>query len=333
MYSSYILHTILGLHISVHEIYMTDILVGKDELKAIRDDIDHLLLKGRQSFAIEAQRPIYESDDLNEKEQLVIEHINKNPSINKEKVASDLKSHYSRITILNTINGLLEKGLIISKQDKRGTYQLYINYQNIIAPIKEDLDVFKCYYFELLENAVPIAKNLLLKAKKDTKRFSKFYDLLTALIGPYKYLCIMYVMSDIFLWHKRPLDDDTLHRKYAIFFKAAKEIHAKLVNLWPVYSASELDSPVSEMLYSSAFGLYESHVLHMLKKFEEYGLSVWAERVIDVLWEISYPILPLIGLPYDEYLRTGVLDDWRKVLENYSRSNYKPRTQKLPFDH
>ena len=48
------------------------------------------------------------------------------------------------------------------------------------------------YYCELLENAIPIAKHLLLKDKMGVKRFFKVNDLLTALIGPYKFLCIMY---------------------------------------------------------------------------------------------------------------------------------------------
>jgi hypothetical protein len=106
-------------------------------------------------------------------------------------------------------------------------------------------------------------------------------------------------------------------------------IHAKLLKIWP---DSEFQSIVSEMLYSSSFGLNELCILRMLKTFEEYGLKEWSEPVLDVLWKISYPILPLIDPSYNKCLEKGMLDDWRKVLENNPQSNYKPKTEQLPFD-
>jgi hypothetical protein len=310
---------------------MTKIAVDKNVLKTMRDNLDYLLENGKQSFTIDTHQIMYENHDLNRKEQIIIDHLNKNPGINKEKAASDLKDDYARITILDAINGLIEKGLVIARKDKikKRTYNLYVNYQNIISSLKTELDAFKAFYCQLLDFVSPIIKNLLLKNQRSKKRLSKVCDLLNALIGPYKYLCIMYITSDVFLWHKRPLDDDTLHRKFAIFFKTTKEIHAKLLKIWP---DSGFKSIVSEMLYSSSFGLDESHILHMLKTFEEYGLKGWSEPVLDVLWKISYPILPLIDPSYNKCLENGTLDDWRKVLENNPQSNYKPKTEQLPFD-
>ena len=315
---------------------MPKIFVEKDELEQLKDGIDYIIRKGKPIFAIEPTQRIYENYDLNKKEQLVIEHIKKNPDISKEKVVDDLGDDYSRMTILNTISELIDKGLILPKQDKikKGAYHLHVNYQNIIYSVKEDLDVFKVYYGELLENAVPIAKNMLLNNKNDSEGFSELYYLLKVLIGPYKFLCTTYITSDIFLWNERPLDDDTLHRKFALFFKTAKEIHDKLVKVWcAAGSDSEVDSPANYLLNNIDFALNESHILNMLKIFEQHGLSVWAEGVIDVLWKMSYPILPLIDSSYNEYLKKGLLEDWRKVLENNPESDYKPKTKQLPFDH
>ena len=66
-----------------------------------------------QSFAISTQQPIYESYDLEKREQLIIKYLNKNPGSTKEQVVDGLKNDYSRIPVLNSINKLLEKGLII----------------------------------------------------------------------------------------------------------------------------------------------------------------------------------------------------------------------------
>ena len=165
---------------------------------------------------------------------------------------------------------MLEKGLIIKEEDKnrKRTYHLYVNYQNIVTSLKKELDAFKHFYFELLDKAIPVINNLL----KDEGEVLQYWNLLNALIYPYKYLCIMYITSDIFLWHRRPLDNDTLHRKFEIFFKTTKQIHNKLLKIWPD-SDSESESIVSLILFSSSFGFSKSYIEPMLERFEEYGLG------------------------------------------------------------
>jgi predicted transcriptional regulator len=310
---------------------MPKILVDKDELKGLRDNIDYLLETGKQSFAISTQQPIYESYDLEKREQLVIEYLNKNAGSTKEQVVDGLKNDYSRIPVLNSINKLLEKGLIIKEanNNRKRTYHLFVNYQNIVTSLREELAAFKHFYFELLDQAIPVINNLL-KDESEEGKYFQYWKLLNVLIYPYKYLCIMYVTSDIFLWHRRPLDNDTLHRKFEIFFKTTKKIHNKLLKIWP---DSESESIVGLILFSSSFGFSKSYIEQMLERFEEYGLSDSVEPVLDVLWKISYPILPLVDpSSYNEHLKNGTLKDWRAVLKKDPESKYKPKTEKLPFD-
>jgi predicted transcriptional regulator len=310
---------------------MSKILVDKNELKRLRDNIDHLLETGKQSFAISTQQPIYESYDLEKREQLIIKYLNKNPGSTKEQVVDGLKKNYSRMPVLNTINKLLENGLIIKEQDKnrKRTFHLFVNYQNIITSLKGELDAFKYFYFELLDQAIPVINNLLKDEGEEIKSL-QYWNLLNALIYPYKYLCIMYITSDIFLWHRRPLDNDTLHRKFEIFLKTIKKIHSKLLKIWP---DSESESIVSPILFSSSFGFSKSYIEEMLERFEEYGLGDSVEPVLDVLWKISYPILPLVDpSSYNEHFKNGTLKDWRAVLKNDPESKYKPKTEKIPFD-
>jgi hypothetical protein len=302
---------------------MTKISVDKDELKTIRDKIDNLLEKGKQSLAAYTQQPIYESYDLNEKEQLIIEYLNKNPGDTKEQMIAGLSGHYSRMTIYDAIDALIERGLIIKRQDnlRKRSYHLYVNYQNIVTSFKNDLGLFKMVYFYLLDETIPVINKLLI----DRNDKGKAQDLLDALIGPYKYLCIMCFTSDIFLWQRRPLDDDTLHGKFEVFFKTAKQIHTKLLEIWP---DSESGSAASHILYNSPFGFFDVHIRSMLETFEKYGLSRSAEPVLDLLWKISYPILPLI---YPTYYNKD-LKDWRIVLEKMPESNYKPKTEQITYD-
>jgi predicted transcriptional regulator len=311
---------------------MSKILVDKDELKGLRDNIDYLLETGKQSFAIFTQQPIYESYDLEKREQLIIEYLNKNPGSTKEQVVNGLEKNYSRMPVLNTINKLLEKGLIIKEKDKnrKRTYHLFVNYQNIVTSLREELAAFKHFYFELLDQAIPVINNLLKDEGEEVKSL-QYWNLLNALIYPYKYLCIMYITSDIFLWHRRPLDNDTLHRKFEIFFKTTKQIHSKLLEIWPDSESESI--VVSPILFSSSFGFSKSYIEEMLERFEEYGLSDSVEPVLDVLWKISYPILPLVDpSSYNEYSKNGTLKDWRAVLKDDPESKYRAKTEKLPFD-
>jgi hypothetical protein len=91
--------------------------------------------------------------------------------------------------------------------------------------------------------------------------------------------------------------------------------------------------PANTILFSSSFGFSKSYIEQMLERFEEYGLSDFVEPVLDVLWKISYPILPLVDpSSYNEHLKNGTLKDWRAVLKDDPESKYKPKTEKLPFD-
>ena len=111
---------------------MAKIVVDKNELQIIRDKITSLLQTGNKNFTIPTLEPIYESYDLNEKERLVVDYLNKNPGQSKEQVISG-SGRYSRIPIFKTIDGLLAKGFVIKREDKikRRTYHLFVNHQDV----------------------------------------------------------------------------------------------------------------------------------------------------------------------------------------------------------
>jgi predicted transcriptional regulator len=303
---------------------MTKILVEKNDLEAVRNNIDSLLKTGDQSFPTPGLEFINKNYELNQKEQLVIEYLNKNPGSTKEQVVSGCKT-YSRIPILKTMSRLLEKGLIKQEnKSKKGTYSLYVNYEDILVSLKQDLSAFEHFYSELLDHARPIIMRLL--ANYDKKK-SEFNELIDAIIGPYRYLCMMYITSDLLLWNKRPFDNNTLHRKFAILFETVKKIHLELVKIIPGDKSEQI---VRQLLFERSYGFNESHIMLILTTFKEYGLSQDAEAVVDILWKISYPILPMIyPSRYEKSFKDGTLRDWRKLLEGRTPSKYKPTTETL----
>lgn len=139
----------------------------------------------------------------------------------------------------------------------------------------------------------------------------------------------MYITSDIFLWRERPVDKETLHNKFAIVYRSMQEIHSKLYEITPIIT-HPLDTdfnlePLSSALYSAPHELSPEHIISFLRDFEHFGLSLFAESVLDALWKISYPVLPNVDLRYASE-NTEVLKDWRKIISRYERVNYKPKT-------
>jgi DNA-binding MarR family transcriptional regulator len=305
---------------------MTKIIIEKNDLESIINNISSLLKTGDKSFSIPTLKPIHETYDLDEKEQLVINYLNKNPGHTKEQVVSGCR-RYSRGPILKAINGLLERGFIIKGQNsnsKKRIYALYVNYQDIVISLREDLKLFEHFYSELIDHARPIIMGSLTNYK--TKK-SEFDDLIEAIIGPYKYLCMMYIVSDLLLWNIRPLDNDTLYRKFAMLFETVKKIHLELVKIIP---ADKSELMVRQLLFDRSYGFNEFHIMRILTTFKEYGLGQDAEAVVDILWKISYPILPMIyPSRYEKRFKDGTLKDWRKLLEDRPESKYKPKTDML----
>ena len=306
---------------------MSKIVVDKNELESISERIDSLLQTGNKNFTVPSLEPIYESYGLNKKQQLVIDYLNKNPGHSKEQVVAGCSDKYSRVPILKAISELLENGFIIKREDNtnKRIYHLFVNNQNIVISFEESLEAFKSFYCLLLDEVSSDLKKL----SNDRGMKSKLDNLIKAIIEPYKYMCIMYIISDLLLWDVRPIDDNALHIKFAVFLKFMKAIQIKLNWLF----ANVKSNPVAiQLLSDSSYGFNELNILHILKTFEEYDLSGYAEAVVDSLWKMSYPILPSIyPSRYERQFKDGTLKDWRKLIENNPKLGYKPKDEMLPF--
>jgi hypothetical protein len=106
-----------------------------------------------------------------------------------------------------------------------------------------------------------------------------------------------------------------------------KKIYHELIKIVPG-DKSELIA--AQLLFDRSYGFNESHIMRMLTTFKEYGLSQDAEAVIDIVWKVSYPILPMIyPSRYEKYFKDGTLKDWRKLLEDSPELKYRPKTRML----
>ena len=312
---------------------MSSIFVSKDELEKVRESIDLLLEKSRRQVVVgsaEQQKVHNSAYELDEKEKPIVDYLKKNPGSTKEDVVMNLKI-YSRVTILRTISRLLEKNAIITtRKSKRSRINhLYINYKEAIFSLQEYLGAFQYSYSELIDEAITVIRSRVFKKGNRVDRKISYLGLFYKLIELYKFLCIMYITSDIFLWSRRPLDNNTLHIKFGHFFNTMKKIHYELLEITTRLGIDpeEGEEIVCDMLWTSKYGFSKVDLFNLLKYFEKFNLGKDLEPVIDALWALSYPTLPLFDLPYKEYQKNGNLRDWRDLFKSGDGLYYKPKTK------
>jgi hypothetical protein len=241
----------------------------------------------------------------------------------------------SRMTIVHAIEALIEMRMLIVKRDLNQHIQpLYTNNEHVVLSLFYDLELFKQVYFRLIDETNKKLIKLCTRSQKKSDvgrhlRGDLMWDLLEALLLPYKYLIIMYITSDLLLWQERPLDKDTLHNKFAVVYDSLKEIHTKLhESITPLITSQfyrDLQEPLNSSLYHIQSGLSPKQIITFLRIFEDFGLVTFVEPVLDVLWKISNPVLSHPLYAPVEKSRKGALKDWRNVISGYE-NGYKPKT-------
>jgi predicted transcriptional regulator len=299
----------------------------------VRENIDYLLGRSRKQVVVGSaeQQEVYDSAyEPDEKDKQIVEYLKKNPGSTKEDIVKNLNK-YSRVTIFRAISRLLEKGVIITtyKNKRSRINHLYVNYKEAIFSLQEYLGVFQFAYSELIDEAITVISSRVFEKRNLVERRMSCLGLFFKLIELYKFVCTIYITSDIFLWSRRPLDNDTLHNKFRHFFKMMKEMHYKLLEI-PIrlrIDPEECEEIVCNLLCTSKYGCSKVDLFNLLKYFEKYNLGKDLEPVVDALWALSYPALPLIDLSYKEYQKNGNLRDWRDLFKNSESLYYKPKTK------
>jgi hypothetical protein len=273
---------------------------------------------------------------LEEKERGVIKFLEGNPGSTKENVVKGLKGKFSRVTVFDAIDMLLEKGIIVNNRKGKGRNRLYVKHEEEILSIQENLGVFQSFYSELIDEIISIFQ-LKLSEKENQKEERVLIHLLSKIIKLYKFLCTVYITSDIYLWHKRPLDNDILHAKFELYFNTMKEIHDKLCEMLTKVGIEHKRGVeiVYNILYNGEWSFSAEELSSMLKSFNKNGLGNYFEPVVDALWVLSYPILPLIDPFYGNHYRSGTLRDWRNLFKASNTLHYSPITKQslVPEEH
>lgn len=318
---------------------MPKILVDKNELESIRENIDNLLKVKEPSIVVNTHpQQIYKQEDFTEKEKLILKYVKDNPGTTKQGVVNNLH-RYSRMPIFKTLNELVKEGMIVVRVDEFNTqiHHLFINNENILVSLIEDLDSFKKTYFNLMNETKSILKSV------DDSLHTSFVDgvdaskkiqqwkLIDALLLPYKSLIITSIIPD-FLWHEEPIDKETFHKKFAVIYGMIHEIQTELYESITIKSRYINAREISGEIFNNLKGLSVDNIYYMLEIFEKYGLSESAEAVLDCIWKICFPVLPIMDTSYYHEYELEKFKDWRKMLAQFTCRSYPyvPKTTQNP---
>jgi hypothetical protein len=323
---------------------MAEIIVNKEELKDVRDSIDKLLKVGRETVKRVTEYGSDESKELSDRQKKILKYIENNPGTIKERVLEKPKFG-SRMTIDKSIDGLIGDGMIIVRRDDSNQHiqHLYFNNEHIVLSLFNDFEFFKQVYFRLIDETRKELKKLEKKVNflnnETVGYYMEMWNLLATLLMPYKHLIMMYIMSDLLLRQEQRTDKNILHYRFAIVYGNMKEIHAKLhEDITPIITnlvdrktpntAIDRDlntEPLNSSLYDVQTGLSSERIDSFISYCEQYGLSGFAEPVLDFLWKISYPVLSKVDISH-AYEDREFLKDWRNIISRDENIKYKPKT-------
>jgi hypothetical protein len=264
--------------------------------------------------------------DLNKK---LLDFISDNPGKSKEEIVRGMKGNPSRLTVLNHINHLQERNVIVLRKDKPNSqiYRIYVNQDDIKTSIYLELSQFKTSYFKLLDAA--LAQFDLIESRfrgldEDVqwpwirKCLKEEEYLLRPLIEIYILILNIYTVVKIFQWNKEVSSKETMSEIFLITHKLLQEIQQKLFDtskkLYVFRNYDEREMSFDLINYNIRPEL--KSLARMLRAFQFYDLEREFEPVMEILWKMTSHLISFEDYPF-LHLKKKEKDDWRIVLSRY----------------
>jgi hypothetical protein len=309
-----------------------EIKITKDEFYKIRkaaqeiiDQIDDKLPYSNNSKSVfdspyVLDKEFVSNDDyeLNNKEKEIIKFVSNNPGCNKEYVVDNMR--FSRPITLKHIGNLVLSGKIVIQKDINNArkHLLFINRKNLFSEIINNLQLFEKAYFDLIDK-IELKNFDIITNEVTANRRDRYTDIIDALFTPFKIL--MHIFQFILLFnHKNNIKKHSSFSK-SIIYDSFEQISNKL------FTSSIIKKIHKEKIYFNYFGNINNipdAIDEMLKVMRQYELEREIEKVMDNLWNISFPYLPYID-PFFSRFSDKELQNWKKIMSDFRSSIYSKK--------
>jgi hypothetical protein len=235
-----------------------------------------------------------------------MDFIRENQGCNAQEIVNGIKKDLSRNPIFDTLSELIEEGTVTDEKINRRDHRYFLNEDNLLVSIPAELDQFKGYYYNLIDE---VSRRFDPKIKERDKKYpehlrknnvddlewkeldptTKRSEILYSLLTLYQHLVGMYILQSLSLWRRKIKDKETITKLYTEVFNRFQEMQLKLT--------SELIVPSNEVgLYDiaadSLFELKQFTLDMIANNFYRIGVGKQIEPVMDSLWKISNKSIP-----------------------------------------
>ncbi|MGB0026739.1 MAG: hypothetical protein WBP64_07850, partial [Nitrososphaeraceae archaeon] len=271
---------------------MTEKVVDAKELEKVKGFIDDIIMNKSVPSTYNQLTVKIDGANLSENDKIIFNCIRNNPGIIKNDVVKRFEnekgSGYSRVTIFSAIKRLEKEYCMIIVKPGKGNNQghrLFINNENILVSLFEDLDSFRHAYFNLIDKL----DSLLKKERLDFYGFiglNENLKLVNALLTPFKFILTSYIILELFLPSEKTQDKEFLHKKFELIHDTIRDLQTKLHDTifkkplfksnYGIYHDNFLYDHLgflSNVLHSSLWGSNYENIDYMLKTFDRYELK------------------------------------------------------------
>lgn len=232
-------------------------------------------------------------------QQAIIEYITKNPGTSKQKVIDKLtlEGKGSRVTILKDIKILIENGLVASRKVKENSpnYNLYIN-DNYYKDLIDVHNEFEKLFIEIIEKLKPqiFTDEFLLNFNNEQPSQTQII-ILHIMYNIYSHFMAMVILHAIFNWPEIIKDEEKRNKLNTILFSKMQKLHQVIYDSFKYESNKlqiSLGIPVLANTILSWFKLNPSNLKSSIEIVKEYNVSSQMEKLLEIVWKVSYPFLP-----------------------------------------
>jgi hypothetical protein len=282
---------------------MAHIIFELDAIEDIKNKLDSLIQKGQKIDSTDFKKLMkQETGFLDKNEKLVFKCIKEKEGQSQQDIVNSLKElphgeSLSRKPVFKAIKSLKHRGMVVKKPDDTNsrTHRLYVNRENLIIQIENEIKDFKRSYLKLIKRADEEYKNKLdlteyqhqlKKSKRPDLEYADLYSagVASGLTDIFRQLIITYSLDAVFKWSQEIKDLDSLNRLYLTVFQNLNEIYLQLVKYVPFDIQDEHKR--IEYLQEGLKYTFEDAKMYvkMIPEFDEYNIGSEFDSVMSNLF-------------------------------------------------
>jgi hypothetical protein len=276
---------------------MSRIVFELNEIEDVKNKLDSIIQRGQKIDSSDFKKLVKQrAKFLDKNELMVFKCIEKKEGQSKQDIVNSPEISISRGPVFNAIKSLInDRKMVIEKRDpsNRQKKLLYVNRDNLIIQVENDIKNFKRSYLKLIKRAneeyiekQDLTADEINKSKRPDLEIAEFYSTGVAdgLIKIFKQFVINYSLNAIFKWPQEIKDLESLNRLYLMVFQSLKEIFSELIKYVP-FDVQDEHKRIAYLQEGLRYSFEDAIVYQeMIPEFDDYNVVPEFDAVMSNLF-------------------------------------------------